>query len=1024
MEKLKLEQFDEAIDLLFVYIQAVEGSSAIRVVEIAQKARYKLAMLLISERRKAEAAKVLNDYIAIQPASHVRKARKMLVACYYDEKMYEQCVPAVSNALYFNDNPVQYKIADDAGRVRFRADDDDLEEEEPDLPYSQEELTMLQFTLGEAYFNLGDKETDRDKAKEYFNACMDAFTYVIERTDNEQRKGYSIMQMINALNELQSFDKIIDWIPVLYKTPARFDIRVNLALLRVAAALFEAGEYDSALPMYRMILPRDELIEYQEKKIRQLRVEAGLPAEFGEELSSDEMLLFGEAKPEREVEEEAVMLLASGIRVGVAEEEDEQEAIQPQEVLELDALLDTLKSMEPYENYVNFQMAQLYKAVERYWESVKFYDAVASADNGGEIGERSRYESVAVLIDKLGQREDGEARALSYLESTHVGIYPRLVAYVLTGYYQKAKAWEDVKKLRPYIETLERTQDVLEVRYDTELYFMQGIAELMTQQYSNAVERFGFVIEEYPETDQEANSLFWQGFSYLCLDNPTNAFECFERYTRDFANLPPERSMLDEAYYQGGICLFGMDKLDEAKDRFSYVIDTYGTNSTVFPDSCNMRGDILGSLGGTNLDLAISDYKNAFVNATKASQASYATFKMCDIFKADEQYYGLDYIIEAVNLYLAQWGDRGADIAKALFWIGRTKIQQERYEEAADSYMQAVIDYGGDLRQDGVDMMIPELVKIGTIFLNEEQSSMIQNRLRIAMETTDNEVLRLRLLVTLARFDHSEVELGKRLIAELPNLENASPPVLSTICEASFELQDYSRSAELLRVFKYNFEDSEYMRSAYKLRASGLLSYGDYEETLAVVTDAQEEYGEERSMSWAQLMKAKVLMELGKLDEARDQNKNIMAYPQWRGEPYAQATYQLGEVEEKSGNLLAAHGYYQRAYVQYKGLADWGAKGYLAAANILKKLSEDMSLSMDERELYADARVSTLKAMLLDKYANKGPLAEEARTLLGPTMVADVESIIASGIETNIVVSLEAETSTDENNDPATKGDA
>ncbi len=1014
MSNLRTKQYDRAIDLMYEYLDMIEDSNAKRVLAIAQDTRYKLATLLISENRKDEAIGVLEDYISLQPAKHIRKARKMLVACLFDTEQYEPCVTAISNAFYYNENPVEYK---EERTSAFERDQESVfleqgEEEEPDLPYSDEELEMLKFTQGECYFNLGEME-----------ACLPPFTYVVERTENEQRKGYSIMQMINALIEVQGFDRIIEWVPELYKTPARYDIRVNLALLRAAAALFDAGEYDSALPLYRMILPREEVIEYQEKKIRQLRIDAGLPPEFGEALTPDEALLFGTPDPERAASDSAsVATLATGMRIE-EDVEEEEKMEQPTEVLELQMLLDTLKNMEPYENYVNFQMAQLYKNVERYWEAVQYFDIVHGAEDAGDIGERSVYEAVALLMDKVNQREDAEQRAFSYLEAHHMGMYPRLVAYVLTSHYQRNKEWQDIKDIRPYIEQIQPVDDVTLTRYDTELYFMQGVADLMLQQYSNAVERFQYVIEEYPDTTQEANSLFWCGFSYLCLDDHASAYECFERYTRDFSALDPNESMLDEAYYQGGICLFGMDRLDEAKDRFSYVIDTYGTNSTVYPDSCNMRGDILGSLGGTNLDLAVQDYKRAFENATKATQATYATFKMCDIFKADEQFYGLDYIREAVNVYLAEWGDKGADHAKAFFWLGRTEIQDGNYLTAAERYMEGVIDYGDKLRQDGVDLMIPELVKICTVFLNEEQREGIKNRLRIAMESTDSEVLRLRLQATLARFDKTELELGKKLLKELPDLEDASPPVLSLICEASFELEDYSRAEELLRIFKYNFEDSDYMRSAYKLRASGQLDRGNLEGALETIIETQEEYGTDATVYWAQLMKAQVLLELGRIEEAREENKNVMGVPEWRGLPYAQATYQLGQVEEVAGNLLEAHGYYQRAYFQYKGQGEWCAKGYLSAANVLRKLSEDMSLTQEERDEYAEARINTLKAMLIDEYANESTFADRAREILGPTVVAEIDAMIAAGTDTNIEVIVESRKVESDDSESADPGD-
>ena len=52
----------------------------------------------------------------------------------------------------------------------------------------------------------------------------------------------------------------------LYKTDARYDIRVNMAIMTTASILYNVGEFDSALLLYRMVLPREELISYQREK--------------------------------------------------------------------------------------------------------------------------------------------------------------------------------------------------------------------------------------------------------------------------------------------------------------------------------------------------------------------------------------------------------------------------------------------------------------------------------------------------------------------------------------------------------------------------------------------------------------------------------------------------------------------------------------------------------------------------------------------------------------------------------------
>ena len=1072
MRALQSQEYDESIDYMYSYLDLIVQSNSERVMIIAQDVRYRLATLLVIRDRKTEAAEVLTDYIAKPFAKRMRPAHKMLVVCYADTEKYAECITAVKNALEYNENPKKMARITVDVEDPF-SDDEVLANSDPDVPYTAEEIEMLYYEWGDAHFNL-----------EQMEECIEPYTYVIDRTSNQQRKGYCIMQVVKALTELEGFDRILAWVPELYRTPARYDIRVNIALLGVASALYEAGEYDSALPLYRMIVPRDELIDYQEKRVRQMRIDAGLPPELGEPLTPDEQLLFGVVDTTRTVTEDPDI-------ESIVQVQDELEMKKPMELKELEGLLDALKGMASYENHVYFQTGQLYKNVERFWEAVEFFDTVFAADPTSAIGERSIYEAVALLMDDLVDQEEAEKHAFTYLDEYTQGQYPRLVTYVLIRYYQKQRDWKAIKVLRPYIAGFEPDANPDIIKFDAEMNFMQAVADLMLQSYSNAVEGFQYVMDTFPGTAPEGNSLFWCGFSYLTLDDFENAYSCFERYTRDF----PNGDLLDEAYFQGGISLFGLDRLDEAKERFSYVIDTFGPESSVYPDSSSRRGDLLGAEGGDALDLAVQDYRNAFAASKTVAQATYATFQMCEIFKADDVNYGPDFIIQAVNLYLARWGDQEADLAKALFWLGRTKIQQKRYDEAAESYLEAIIDYGSELRQDGVDLMLPELVKLAKVFLSEEQRDAIKDRVRLVMESTDNEVLKLRLRVVLAQFDGTEIELGKALIQELPDLQHASPPVLSTICEASFEIGDYSRAEEMLRTFKNNFEDSQYMRAAFKLRASGQYAAKNYDGAMLTVADAQAEYGTEPDVAWAQLMKADILYrqavlldgteplsdewldevssvqlqvekdrlatvneklvenaekdadeqaearllaekrELNekifgleqaiegessqrevrtllaecKLYDAREENKNVFGVPLWRGEPEAQAIFQLGLVEEAAGNPRLAHGYYQRAYFQYKGHANgyWAAEGYLASARCLKIMAEEPGLTAKETKDLEEAAYNTYRAMLYDRYVNQLPQAELARKAIGEAEVSEINAMIDAGVKTNIVVDVD-----------------
>ncbi len=367
---------------------------------------------------------------------------------------------------------------------------------------------------------------------------------------------------------------------------------------------------------------------------------------------------------------------------------------------------------------------------------------------------------------------------------------------------------------------------------------------------------------------------------------------------------------------------------------------------------------------------------------------------MAEVFEAEDRY---DRIVSCVELYLDRWGAE-ADIAKALFWIGKTKIQQKQMEEAIETYVDAIVTYGNDVQQEGVDLMVAELIKISRLYLDVEQQAGLKGLLREAISVAEGEALSLRLRVALANLEGEAIALGAQFIRELASFENASPPVLACICDASFDRNDFSRAEELLDLFVRQFSESDFMRAAFKLRTFGQMSVADYEGALETLEEAQENYGVEYDMAWTQLAKAEALLELDRFDEAYEANLGVLNVRAWRGAAVAQATYQLGLVEETRGEALKAFGFYQRTYFQYKGHAGghWAAEAYVASARCLAALG----LENDRR--------NTFRAMLFDPFVNQLAQADVAREILGAAEVAEIEAYIETGGVTNIAVEVDA----------------
>jgi TolA-binding protein len=990
---LSAENYGLAIPYLSEYLERMKDTEDDRVLALMQEVRLKLGKISAYLENPLGAVDYLKQYTEKLPVYKPREAYKLLAVNLYEVGRYEECITAASYALTRplpKDLPkkgaVNYEklSKDEKGGFtdrqikRYEKYAKELEadlsagfsEKAPDLEpdYTVEELVLLNMTLAEASTTL-----------EQWAATLVPYQFVIDNATDESRKGYAILQMVNSLIALERFKEAGAFVMKLSRTNARYDIRVNMALMKAATALSMAGELDSALMLYRMVLPREELVAYQEGKMNEMRRDAGLP-DVEVKIVTNELgrveTLFGNKK--------------SGFSLQSSSSQATEGAIlppKPMELIKLEELAMTLISLPPYENDVLYRTGALYAESGRPWEAVATLSILATRDPDGELGQRAFAESLQVLVNPLKEYERVETLATKFLESHTEGLGPRMVAHALTGCYQKQERWKDIKPLLPVIEGFVPLEDKIIRQYECELYYMQAIADLMLFNYSQALADFDRVLTDFPGSHQRENATHWHAMSQLFLKNYVDALAEFTVYRADY----PDGTWMPEAIFHSGVCLFGLERNAEAQKQFTEVISNY-PESSVYSDACSLRGDILASQG--LLDEAQRDYEEAIASARNVKQDTYAVFQMVAMFELEKRYQKM---IDAVQAYLDRRGEEG-DVAKAAYWIGKTKLAQGLIDEAVETYRETIVKYGGTVLQDGVDLIIEELTQTAKR-LKDEPRHQLEERLRADANAAENQTLKLRLQVLMAKMDGTELELGKKLIAEQSDLTQAPPPVLAVICNASFAAGDYSRAQEILTIFQNHFEDSDFMRAAYKLRGYDLFLAGDLDGAMKIIAEAQSLYGTQTDAAWAQLMKGRIELQQEEFDTARTTFRDLLNVREWRGEPYAEATYYLGEVEEKAGDRRKAFGWYQRTYFQYKGYAKgkWAAEGYLASARCLQKLG----LENDRRNTY--------RAMLFDKYVNQLPQADEAKAVLGPDEVLKITTLLEQGVQTNLVVTLEAE---------------
>ncbi len=990
------ERAVEALPYLETYLRRVADSEAERIRSMAQDVRMKCGTILVKERRLREAAEYFRAYVDNRPAVKWHDAMQYLSTTLLEMGRYSECVQVTTHALAGPPADVREEIrrakelaaADEPDPAavnapegyRFNEYGELVEIDETDAAaveaeghpsgYETEDLLVLNMTLGKAY-----SEQDMQVLS------IEAFDFVADHTDNPIHRGYALMQVIEGLIEKEDYDALTTRISQLYHTDARYDIRVNMALLKAAKALFDAEQYDSALPLFRMVMPREELINYQSVRLWEIQLEEGLvtPDQVPEKyrVRMDETLFGKRFKTEVLVEE-----------TWSERDRDGSDADKPPEVIELEELIRTLESLPPYENEAVYRTAYVYDEVNRPWEAARFFDRVYQADPDSEIGTRSFYDMVRILLDPLERIDEVEQRGFDYLARNKEGLVPRQILYLMTAFYQQHDRMTDIKELRPYLKSLVPSDDRVERKYECELWYMQAVTDVSLLNYEEAEAGFRYVLETFPGSHQEENATYWHAVTLLFLEQYEEALAELNGYLDRY----PDGQWVAGALFQSGTSLFGLERYDEALERFTAVIENH-PDSRVFPDACSLRGDILGSRG--LLDKAVQDYRTAFSTAYTHAQAKYATFQMAAVFEAEERY---EQVLQTVNDYLDRY-EAEADISMGIYWIGKTMLNQGRVDEAVDRYFEAIAEYGNDLNQQGVDSIIGDLVRISKTRLNNAQSDALRDRASAVLTSGAGPVLSLRLRAMLAEMNGTETELGARLLDELDRFDQAAPPVLAAICEASFAQEDYSRADELLNVFKRNFDESEFMRSAYKLRAFELFESGDNEAALDLIADVQARYGTDYDVAWAQVMKGQALTRLGRHDEAIRELEAVFNVVGWRGATYAEAAYRLARAHEAAGNQRKAHGWYQRTYVQYKGYnqGNWAADAYLGSARCL----EAMGRAGDVRNTY--------RAMLFDTYVKDLPQTDIARKALGSEEVQEIEQLLEAGVQTNINVTVESE---------------
>ena len=910
---LQLLEYQKAVVPLKEVISRMSPRTDDQSRKTTQDCRLELARVYYMLGQNEEGVALVNEYLDNKPCEKEATALRLLAQSCFDNKDWDKII----------------SLADRLTRATGLNPEDEFN---------------MKLLLGQAYYNKASN------APELWAKCIEPLVFCEQNSTDERIKGVCQIMVARALVEGKDWGRLFSWVRRLENTDLRYDITLNLTYMQGANGLYTAGGKDNllnALYLYRMVLPRDELIAFADAR----------KAELESQINGAELQAFEKQDLQREL---------AGITNGVA----------------------TLTSDDfpPYEDDVTLHVGEIYghKDIKRYWEAFVTFNRLNQESDEEVYSESAGYFAAKTLYD-VGEVERAEKRIVDYIKEdknrAEEGMYTRELLMLMLNYNLQQGNFEKVAAMREYIMGLEPNEDATKRNAKANLHYMLGLTYLQMYQQDAACEQLdtivdgmrdenGQLLEEYSNSYNFSFALYYRGMAYLMQGKYAEALSDFEEYLRNY----PEGDFCQDAVFRKGVCLYGLEQIADAEKEFTYFIDHFKDNSYL-ADVYSMRGDILVAKEPVKgkphpLDQAQEDYAAAIRVAKYASQARYPATRSAEAYKLESKW---DEIISIMETYKLRWGGE-ADIAEAQYWIGQANIRKGLFDKAFECYLDAIEEYGDSPDQMGVDKIITEIVKL----YNQQKDAMTRNtwfqRVTIRLESAQEKdqavlVLRWRVVRALLSGDENVESLSNMLMETTKDLSVTSPSVLYLMCDAAVDAGDMEKMKAYANYFIKNFDESELIGHAYRARVTVQMANEQYEKVLESVETVQGKFGAAPDLGWSQIAKANALDQLGRSEEAGEAFKMISSVPQWRNQYMGEAYFGQGRSLFNQGMYEKADAQYRKTYMMCKAFDNgvWAAQAYLGSADCLEKLDKK-----------ADAK-TRLQEMLADKYLNTEEHAEFVR---------------------------------------------
>ena len=294
--------------------------------------------------------------------------------------------------------------------------------------------------------------------------------------------------MTTALVRLERFEELFQVIPYVYRTPARYDIALNLALAEAGDRNYESDQFLRAISLYRLVFFKHELLENLTANIARAE--------------RDRKLVWQEPGLDRS----RMVALNRQLKRQIQEYEIQQVQI---------------RRIPDYDEEILIRLAQTYLNLRRYWEALTQFRRVFDERPQHPLAEQALYSAFAT------------AREMENIERSIKEAYDYLDAYPLGEHWEPLTV--ELAQLhvqqKEYALALAVSGEALELKPDhslrPHLLYLQGYSHFQREQLAEALARYEEILDRHPACAFVEDASYWRALTQLFLQRYSDAHTGF-----------------------------------------------------------------------------------------------------------------------------------------------------------------------------------------------------------------------------------------------------------------------------------------------------------------------------------------------------------------------------------------------------------------------------------------------------------------------------------------------------------------